>query len=329
MTTGGFSYALAIFRQDGAALGQFPLEGLLDWEPAIQWTRHAALRAGRGQGWRALGQVQPIWHRRRGAPVLSGFRVEVSARDERIRSGCEFGTTYFADAAQALFAGLVHAGELVDGERITFIAMAIPERETPQQVSRLARRLVVRDDSPDLPVKDGSFTDAIAHADRMGEPVLEDEIPVIAAACVLDDIEALSRRAGAIETGGALVGHIARDSRERQVFVTVTGQIPARHTEASATRLAFTADTWQDIRQQVALRADGDVLLGWWHSHPDGLEHCFSEHDRALHRTVFSAAHSVAIVASRPELDVVVCSAWGWHRGTLARKGLFVRRAAP
>jgi hypothetical protein len=43
---------------------------------------------------------------------------------------------------------------------------------------------------------------------------------------------------------------------------------------------------------------------------------------------VFSAAHSVALVASRPEPDIVACSAWGWHRGTLVRKGLFVRSAA-
>jgi hypothetical protein len=107
-------------------------------------------------------------------------------------------------------------------------------------------------------------------------------------------------------------------------------------------RLAFTSDTWRDLQRDTDARAMGERLVGWWHSHPvadwnasrsrgnsDGdetlaLRDCFSEHDSALHRTVFPGSHCIALVANRLAADTVKFSIFGWHRAVLQRRGLFV-----
>jgi hypothetical protein len=163
---------------------------------------------------------------------------------------------------------------------------------------------------------------------------------------VLDEIAALTRHASPLETGGALVGHLHRDPGARAVFAAVSAQVPARHTLASSVRLVFTSDTWQDLRQALHDRGRGELMLGWWHSHPvhewcrqDGCEKAehercagaadlFSEHDRALHRTVFPGAHSVALVASHVSAADVRFSVHGWSLGMLVPRGLHVLKDA-
>ncbi len=219
------------------------------------------------------------------------------------------------------------------------LAVRDPDGEPPG--SRL--RLVVReaDDEGGPAVREASQAAAIAGASRIGEPIAG-EIPVIVAPRVLDDIAVLTRAAGAVETGGALVGHLFRDASLNEVFVRITAQVPARHTAATAVRLVFTSDTWRDIQRDTDARANGERLVGWWHSHPvadwegdtagggggdgeaEALRDCFSEHDIALHRTVFPGAHCVALVANRRAADVVKFSVFGWHQAVLRRRGLFV-----
>jgi hypothetical protein len=159
---------------------------------------------------------------------------------------------------------------------------------------------------------------------------------------VLDEITALTKQAAPLETGGALVGHLHRDAAARQVFTRVTAQLPAKHTEASAVRLMFTADTWASLRLEIGARRCDELMVGWWHSHPVQewcrLNQCperehdacalakniFSEHDRAVHRTVFTGAHTVALVANDVSPAAVRFSVYGWSLGMLQARSVFV-----
>ena len=337
MTTDGWIYALAVYRHDGTAIGQYAID--VDWEPARQWARHVAICEGHRNGWHDSAQVLPIWHTS-GKPVLRGFRVLLRSNGLPAVA-CDFTTAFFAAPARALSSTLVDAGALSRGEVFRYMALAVRDPDGEAPASRL--HLVVREaDAPDVPpVRDATLSDAITGATSIGEPI-PDEIPVIATPRVIDGIVALTHAAGPIETGGALIGHMFRDASMNEVFVRITAQIPARHTQATATRLAFTADTWRDLQRETDARAMGERLVGWWHSHPvadwhgddagssgDGheasaLHDCFSEHDIAVHRTVFPGAHCIALVANRLAADAVKFSVFGWHHAVLRRRGLLL-----
>jgi hypothetical protein len=335
MTTDGWIYALALYRDDGAELGQFAID--VDWEPACQWTRHLAICQGHRNGWHDAARVAPIWHST-GEPVLSGFRVLLNSNGSPAVA-CDFTTGFFAASARALSSSFVTAGALSEGETFRYMALAVRDPEGAPSASRL--HLVVRDMEDAAPVQEAALAEAVAGAAPIGEPI-PGEIPVVAAPRVLDEIVGLTHAAGAVETGGALVGHLFRDTPMREVFVCITAQVPARHTEATAMRLAFTPDTWRDLQRDTDARAMGERLVGWWHSHPvadwnagssgEGsaddetlaLGDCFSEHDSALHRTVFPGAHCIALVANRLAADTVKFSIFGWHQAVLRRRGLFV-----
>jgi hypothetical protein len=79
-----------------------------------------------------------------------------------------------------------------------------------------------------------------------------------------------------------------------------------------------------------------EQMLGWWHSHPvrewckacpdDRQRQCsvrkgfFSEHDRALHRAVFSTAWHAGLLVN-DTLDGPTFTLFGWRRGELVPRG--------
>jgi len=334
MAVDAWTWALAMYREDGTAIGQYALDA--DLEPAYEWAQHEARRAGHaGDGWRDRSRIVPLWHQR-GQPILRGFRVVLSpAGQPSVR--CDFPMTYFGADARAVSASLVSTGALSDGEVFKYLVMALPTRDDGAPKSRLS--LEVRDISSQSRLCHASLADAIRNAAVVGEPVAG-EIPVVAAASVLDEVSALTHAAGDLETGGVLVGTLLRDPEAFEVFVRVSAQIPARHAEASTVRLAFSAETWHDIQRRLDARGSDERIVGWWHSHPVAgwnaagevgkcsapgvFDDCFSEHDLALHRTVFPGAHCVALVANRMSSDLVKFSVFGWHHAAIVRRGLYV-----
>jgi proteasome lid subunit RPN8/RPN11 len=331
-----WSFALALYHEDGAPIGRLPIE--VDWEPARQWARHVALCEGRTIRERSDEEVCPIWRRDAG-PTLRGFRISIDTDGHTGGITCEFPSAYFSGAAHALSAPLVEAGHLREGERFGYIVLAYPcqPADGPPRPTGFA----VKDVTPAPALSEASMEELFRRSTTIGESVAG-EIPVFAPAGVLDEIAALTRRASPLETGGALVGHLHRDPGAHVVFTRITAQVPARHTQASAVRLAFTSDTWHDLRQALHARGNGELMLGWWHSHPvhewrrqnwcpeAQRDRCavavdlFSEHDRAVHRTVFPGAHSIAVVASHVSAADVRFSAYGWSLGMLVSRGLCV-----
>ncbi len=325
-----YAYQLALYTADGVALGRAVLQ--VDWEPAREWTRFTAVRAGRlpVAAVDIGATVAPIWHARAGEPYVGGFRV--GAAFDHCTVEHEFDIGYFARLAEAALQALAERKEVETPGAARYITTAYTAPDTSSATVKPA--FVACEIAPDLTLEDGSLDEIAARARPGGEETPGD-LPVFVPERVLDESARLTGAAGETETGGVLIGHLRRDSGRREVFTEVTAQIPARHTEASPTRLTFTAETWTDVRRALALRGRGEVMLGWWHSHPvqawcKGCQPAsspacqagagfLSADDRALHRAVFPRAYSLALVVSNtgPRATFAL---FGWREGVIARR---------
>jgi proteasome lid subunit RPN8/RPN11 len=279
----------------------------------------------------------PSWDPKLGEPYLTGFRVALEANGAGQVSS-EFPVSYFKGLASEGSAHFVDKGELKAGEPFRYLAAAFPKQE---QTAAVSRPLFVAEDlSPPLPLRDASLG-TLSRGTRLHGESHPDDLPAFVPQRVLDEAAALSRGAGVLETGGILIGHLYRDQRVPEIFAEVTAQLPARHTEAQSTRLTFTAATWTDIRAALDLRRTGEIMLGWWHSHPvrEWCKDCavekqkvcgmasdfFSTHDQALHRTVFPRAYNIALVVNDVGFSQPTFSMFGWRRGMIKSRGFQVR----
>jgi len=338
VTVPRYSYAVHVLREDDSAVAQVPIE--VDWEPAREWMRFLALRRGHApaEAFALDSAIEPLWHAERGAPYLAGFRARVAA-DGSAELWHDFKTGYFAAPARAVSARLVAEGTLREGDRIRCLPVAFPRDVEPASAAPTVR-LNARPAAPSMPVHAGALGDLLGRSVAHGRAQDGDDTPLFVPRTVLDEAGALAGAAEAKETGGILVGHLHRDAAVAQVFAEVTAQIPATHAEADRARLSFTAQVWTDVRAALALRDRGEIMLGWWHSHPvrEWCKDCpeekrpdcalaadfFSEHDRALHRTVFPRAYSVALVVNDVALDAPTFSLFGWRSGLIAPRGFHV-----
>ena len=332
-----WDYSLAIYREDWTPLAQAKVDP--DWEPAREWVRLSALNEGRSLSAPNNGEVRPIW-KRGGGTALSGFRVAIETDGHPPEASCIFPAgRYFYEMAQQAAAPLIEAGRLGAGDVFRYLVLATVRRRDADLAG--ASSFTVRDVTPPPTIMSTSMLPLLGQSVTIGEPAPR-EAPAFVPQHVLDEIAELTKQAAPLETGGALVGHLHRDPAARQVFTRVTAQLPAKHTEASAVRLMFTADTWASLRHEVGVRGCDELMVGWWHSHPVRewcrLNQCperehdacafsrdiFSEHDRAVHRTVFAGAHSVALVANDVSPPAVRFSAHGWSFGMLQGRSVFV-----
>ena len=340
MVNSPYAYQLALYTADWVALGRAILR--VDWEPAREWTRFTAVRSGRlpATAVDLEAAVAPIWHPRAGEPYVRGFRV--AAAFDRCTVEHVFDAGYFAGLAERALETLAKRKGVETLDTAHYITTAYP---APGTASPAARPMFVAcETAPDLTLQNGSLDEITARATPDGEATPGD-VPVFLPERVLDELAELTGAAGERETGGILIGHLRRDSGRREVFTEVTAQIPARHTEASSTRLTFTAETWTEVRSALALRGRGEVMLGWWHSHPveawrkgcqaaDGPA-CqagagfLSLDDRALHRAVFPRAYSLALVVSNTGPGRPAFALFGWREGVIARRGFSTLDTTP
>ncbi len=333
-----FTCAVEVLRRDGARAAQVPLP--VDWEPAVEWARFHALREGVPQdlALTAAYDLEPVWDQRRGAPYLDAIEVRLRGTD---RNGVRVRTGYFAGPAGATAGQLVKDGVLQEGEVVRFHPLAFPHAESGGDDA--PARVQVAIAAPRLPVRSAPLpaTEAV----RPEGTGTADDHPVVVAPEILAEAAELAVQARPNETGGILIGHLCRDPETGTVFAEVTAQIPARQAEASTTRLTFAPETWTGVRAALELRARGEIMLGWWHSHPvrEWCAKCpeekqracafaagfLSEHDRALHRAVFPRAYSVALVVNDVGFEPSPTYAlFGWREGLLTTRGFSVPRNA-
>jgi len=335
-------FAVELYDEGGASLGQAPME--VDWEPAEESARFHAVRDGvldPAERHPSL-TLSPLWHHQLGEPYTTGFRIAVTAGD-RAESGSDFASRYFRNYAQAAATGLVEAGRLKQGDRYHYVVAAFPVAPAPDRVADPAFR--VRDVSPPLPLTASPIAPALAASLPHGE-VAATALPVFVPDTVLAEAGELARTAHDRETGGVLVGYLRQDPEAGQIFVVVTAQLPATLAHGEATRLQFTPETWSQINGVLALRRRGEIMVGWWHSHPVLSWECkncpvekrrvcpvasdfFSAQDRALHRAVFPRAYTVALVINQLAEEEQTFSLFGWHQGLLETRGFYVLNGLP
>lgn len=315
-----YAYAVHVLREDDTPVRQVAVE--VDWEPARESVRLLALRRGAPseEAFTLECAVEPVWHPTRGRPYLGAFRVRAGGE-----AGVEeeFPLGYFRDLGSKVTTRLIAEGELKQGDLVRCVPVAFPQSTEgdPVPPTRIGRPA-----PPRIPLARAAleeFPDAGSDAD----------LAVFIPDAVLEEIKTLTLAAENRETGGVLIGRLCRDESAAALFAEVTGQIPARHTEACSTKLTFTAATWTEVRAALELRTRAEIMLGWWHSHPvrEWCKDCpeekrrqcalvrgfLSEDDRLLHRTVFPRAYSLALLANDVSPDGPTYSLFGWNRGML------------
>ena len=92
-----------------------------------------------------------------------------------------------------------------------------------------------------------------------------------------------------IEVGGFLIGKIS------ETATTVTQAVAAKHTVGQSTQLTFTHDSWNEIYAHMESLPSDEVLIGWYHSHPNfGV--FLSEHDQFIQNNFFKSKGQITIV---------------------------------
>jgi proteasome lid subunit RPN8/RPN11 len=343
MPNTGYQYVIDLLREDGSPLGQVPMTP--DWEPAWEWTRFVGVRQGKLPAVMAVGPgtVEPIWHPKFGEPYVAGFRVVISGNGGG-EVASEIPTAYFRGLAQQASATLVEKGALKPGELFHYLVCAFPNDPTkPSQELPQVGRFSVEEVAQPLPLEETPLEPFLSESLLWGEGhAQEGDVPIFIPQKVLDEVAVLAREAGELETGGILVGKLHRDSHVPEIFVEVTAQIPARHTHAQPTKLTFTAGTWRAVEAAIKLRSKNELMLGWWHSHPDFCKNCepekrkicklsrpfFSSEDCALQRAIFVRAFNLGLLVSDRGADGLVYSLFGWRQGIIVSRGFYVRPAA-
>jgi proteasome lid subunit RPN8/RPN11 len=317
-------------------LGQF--EGRVDLEPVAEWGRLAALRRWSNPALAAEAeiQIQPLWHAKAGAPYVEGLRV--TARADAVPAvTADIPASYFNPSAMRIGDTLMNQKKLESGEQFTYAVLAFPASKN-------------RDDEPldpleieDVPVPvtlhPGSIGVELERSIAFGEPGCG-LLPVFVPQDVIDEVLALTERADTVEVGAVLIGKMHRDAGSQELFLKVTGQIPARHTLSESTKLSFTAETWAAVETAVALRRSGEQMVGWFHNHParhwcnkdcspEAKLQCpfgkpfFSNADCDLHRVAFCKPHCVALLVTNA-FSGMKLTMYGWDRAQIVQRGFHI-----
>jgi hypothetical protein len=332
MLVNGYRWALEIHREDGSTLDRIPVS--IDWEPAREQAFFTSLRKELLAADAASGSssILPRWHADKGPPWVDGFAVHLDG----VSLG-EFDAKYFRAAARKLGTELVDDGRLRDGEVFRFRALAVPAPDTGQPERS-------RDVSPPLDLREAPLSAFTARSSVQGA-IDAGDFPVFVPEHLLEEVRDRSRGAGDHEIGGFLVGHLHRDTSVPEVFLEITGHLPAKHVVSTTDRLTFTERTWTDAQAMLDLRGRGEQWAGWWHRHPvfawcancvpEKQRTCslardfFSAHDRHVHRTVFARAYNVALVFNDTALVEPSFSLFGWRQGTVGPRGFHLLEGPP
>jgi len=113
-------------------------------------------------------------------------------------------------------------------------------------------------------------------------------------------------RSGRKELGGLLMGRVYQGNLNgdtpAEALTVITGALPSTKFNNSTVSLEMGAEVWCQVPDPAEA---GEVVVGWYHSHPD-LGAFFSSTDRKTQRAFFNNHYSLGLVVDpyRDELRV-------------------------
>lgn len=330
-------YVAEASARDGRRLGELVLAP--DFTPAAEWSHLQGMRCGALPALAHHGPcvVEPAYDESRGRPYLAGIRVRFEAADEAHEAPL-IPWSYFQQCVEGSARRWVEDGTLRAGEAFVYQICAFPaHRHEPMHTT--APGVPIEVDPESLALDRAALAPRRARAAHLCEAAWDAaDFPVFVQPTVLSEATELARAARERETGGILVGHLRRDTATSEVHAEITAQIPATHAQAGSAQLCFTAETWSAVSDALALRNRGEIWLGWHHYHPFFCRRCdrvqrdrcalshpfFSRDDCELHRTVFDAAFSVALLLSDVGEKSLRYDWFGWRHGRIAARGCYL-----
>jgi hypothetical protein len=344
-TDRNYSYALHLYKQDGSPLGQASVE--IDWEPALEWCHLQGIRKGKLPPMFNIGHhtIEPIWDAEVGKPFLSSFRTVISADDGSEGFSVEFPITYFASPALKASEDYLNTGQLKPGDLLRYRMAASSGRPAFQAEASRAQSFSVREVPKPIPLGAKSLRRLrIESVPFEGEE--DEDLPVFISNHVLEEACSRTRQGGAHEVGGILLGHLHRDTDSSEVIAEVTAEVPVLSAQSKLYSLSITGESWAAVRKAIDLRNNGEMMLGWWHSHSFMKELCqncerledkscdhtavyMSEKDCGLHRAAFYRAYNLALVLGDTPCTGLRYGLYGWSRGGIHRRGFRILHAGP
>jgi proteasome lid subunit RPN8/RPN11 len=97
------------------------------------------------------------------------------------------------------------------------------------------------------------------------------------------------------ELGGFLLGNRYRCPNTPCDYVIIDQFSPAKFTESTEVRLAFTHEAWAQLSDELTGKFLGKLLIGWYHSHPR-MDVFLSSHDMEIQNERFPEPWMVALV---------------------------------
>jgi proteasome lid subunit RPN8/RPN11 len=333
-----YQYAVDILTEDGRELDRVVVTP--DWNAALEWVRFEGIREGRlpPVSGAVPGVVQPVWDGKKGQPFVAAFRVVIPSQGEGDVSR-EVPRSYLQSYAQEAAAKLVEKGALQAGASFRYVVSAFLASAAAAEDH--AGGFSVEEIVQPLALPEASLAPFLRDATFAGSHESAGDVPVFVPRRVLDEAVERAQAAGDFETGGVLVGTLRRDADAPEIFVEVTAQIPAPHTLSRSTKLTFTGETWAAVQAAIDLRRRNEIMLGWWHFHPDfcrlrscpverrkrctGASPFFSAEDVHLHATCFPSAYQVALLISdSTAAGGMTWSLFGWSQGMVTARGFHV-----
>jgi proteasome lid subunit RPN8/RPN11 len=338
-----YQYRLEFFKtRRGERVHEVPL-ARVDFDRAVEATFFDALRDGRFGEYRppfAAARVEPAFASgKEGSPRAKGFRV-VLPLPEGGEHGKEFSADFFDRRALRIGTELVRAERVPNKSTLLYQLAAYLEAE--EAPARRGLRFTLEPESVEVPIRPGSLA-GYGPREVWDEPA-PDEMPVLIPRRVIDEAVEEAAKEPEREVGGALLGHLRRDAETGEIFLEVTCQVPAQETEATEVSVTFTPATWARVREVIDVRGEGEIFVGWVHSHPFGLcDDCpakpppecvakvmfFSDDDKFLMELSFPRPFMVGLLCARePKLTAALGHApvklYGWRDGEIVSRGFEV-----
>lgn len=332
-----YDFIIHIQREDGTPVGQIVVNE--DLAPALDWGRFTAIRRGVIPPSMTAGvyKIEPVWSSEPGQLYITGFQTEFSEVPGIKGFITQFPITYFENAAWSASLYFAEEGHLNSGDSVSYKVAARKKQDQPADPPGETMSLQVDELARPLPLTARKNLSALMGISSVMGEVAEVDMPVFMHQKVLDKIEVQTKRAGASETGGVLIGYLHQDENSPEIIAEVTACIPAAHAVSTLTSLRFMPETWAAVRSGIRQRQKSEMILGWYHSHSYLKETCkdcdkvemgtcsasavfMSSDDCQLHRAAFSSPWNVALVVSDSPCSGLQYGLFGWRYGFVEQR---------